>query len=193
MLAERLGGHRAVYELKSDMKISKNSAGPSDVAFIHQDDQFFSMLTVEETLRLAAALRLQSAHKDLSNVAILVDNVMQALSLKHVAGSFVGDPTKRGISGGERKRLAVASELLGNPSLLLADEPTSGLDSFQAYGIMSYLSNLAKQNRMSVVCAIHQPRSSIWGLFDDILLLASGRVIFMGPRDEAIPYFSKLG
>ena len=87
----------------------------------------------------------------------------------------------------------MASELLGNPSLLLADEPTSGLDSFQSYGIMSYLSNLAKQKQMSVVCAIHQPRSSIWSLFDDILLLASGRVVYMGPRDEVIPYFAKLG
>ena len=193
VLAERLGGQRAVYEMNTDLQKTKSPASVSDVAFIHQDDQFFSMLTVEETLKLAAALRLQSTPKHTENVASLVDDVMQALSLKHVAKSFVGDPTKRGISGGERKRLAVASELLGNPSLLLADEPTSGLDAFQAYGIMSYLSSLAKQKKMSVVCAIHQPRSSIWGLFDDILLLASGRLIYMGPREEVIPYFAKLG
>lgn len=182
-----------MYNLKSDLQIIGNPASVTDVAFIHQEDQFFRMLTVEETLKLAAALRLQSAPRHTSNISSLVDDVMQALSLKHVAKSFVGDPTKRGISGGERKRLAVASELLGNPSLLLADEPTSGLDSFQAYGIMSYLSNLAKQKQMSVVCAIHQPRSSIWELLDDILLLACGRVIYMGPREEVIPYFAKLG
>jgi len=95
VLAERLGGQRAVYNMKSDLQKIKNSV--TDVAFIHQDDQFFSMLTVEETLKLAAALRQQSAPKHTASVASLVDDVMQALSLQHVASSTVGDPTKRGI------------------------------------------------------------------------------------------------
>jgi ABC-type multidrug transport system ATPase subunit len=82
--------------MKSDLQKIKNSV--TDVAFIHQDDQFFSMLTVEETLKLAAALRQQSAPKHtVASVASLVDDVMQALSLQHVASSTVGDPTKRGI------------------------------------------------------------------------------------------------
>ena len=173
-------------------EITSDSAAPphtNNIAFIHQDDQFFSMLTVQETLRLAASLRLQQSNLNQTVLYARVEEVIQAMALQHVSSSFIGDTAKRGISGGERKRLAVASELLGSPRILLADEPTSGLDSFQAYSIMSHLSSLAKEKDMCIVCAIHQPRSTIWSLFDDILLLAEGRVAYMGPRGDVIPYF----
>lgn len=78
--------------------------------------------------------------------------------------------------------------------MLLADEPTSGLDSFQAYSIMLHLSQLAKLKKMSILCAIHQPRSSIWNLFDDIILLApGGLVVYSGSRLSMIDYFKKIG
>jgi ABC-type multidrug transport system ATPase subunit len=164
---------------------------PSEkVAYIYQDDSFFSQLTVKETLYLAAALRLYH------NVSYpVIHEVVQYLALSHVADSYVGDILTRGISGGERKRLAVACELLGTtPSLIVADEPSSGLDSFQAKQIMQLLRKIAIEKHVAVVCSIHQPRSSIWALFDDVMILTPlGRVAFHGPKDRAIEYFETLG
>jgi ABC-type multidrug transport system ATPase subunit len=188
VLAGRIQNGTSGYNIRSDLQKYTSRGHDSEVAFIHQDDQFFSMLSVEETLSFASSL-----HVGTNSTPVKISDIIHSMALHHVAKTYVGSPGKRGISGGERKRLAVASELVGNPSLLLADEPTSGLDSFQAYSIMMHLSTLAKTKQISIVCAIHQPRSSIWGLFDDIILLASGQVAYHGPRDQIISYFSNLG
>ena len=161
-----------------------------EVAFIYQDDSFFSQLSVRETLQLAASLRL---YKDASEEAI--EEIMRFLGLDKVADSYVGDILTRGISGGERKRLAVACEMLGTaPALLIADEPSSGLDSFQATQVIMLLKRIAAEKNIAVVCSIHQPRSSIWNIFDDILLLGpGGYVIYHGPRTEVLAYFAGIG
>ena len=208
LIAGRLINGSGGYTIQSDIKkYSTDNNKALNTAFIYQDDHFFSMLTVEETLYLAASLRLStnnnhnklaySSNNTTTTTATprkqLIHDLLDTLDLKKVAYNRVGDINKRGISGGERKRLSVASELLGHPSVLLADEPTSGLDSFQAYSIMLHLSYLSKMKSMCVLCSIHQPRSSIWGLFDDILLLAEGQVVYFGPRTKALTYFSGLG
>ena len=185
----------------SRLKISMNMTclQQNEIAYVYQDDSFFSMITVEETLFLAARLRqlAQYDHINNSNISIsaLVEDVMNSLQLKKISESQVGDPkVTRGISGGERKRLAVASEILGNPKLLLVDEGTSGLDSFQALQVMKLLRVIAKEKNIAVVVSIHQPRSSIWSLFDDILLLTpSGRVAYLGPRQDMLNHFKDLG
>jgi ABC-type multidrug transport system ATPase subunit len=161
-----------------------------DVAFIYQDDSFFSQLSVRETLQLAASLRL---YKDASEETI--EEILRFLGLDKVADSYVGDIVTRGISGGERKRLAVACEMLGTaPALLIADEPSSGLDSFQATQVIMLLKRIAAEKNIAVVCSIHQPRSSIWNIFDDILLLGpGGHVIYHGPRSEILAYFAGIG
>ena len=108
-----------------------------DVAFIYQDDAFFSMLSVSETLTLAAALKLKYQYGG-DQQAKAIDESLSTMSLLNVKDSLVGDPLNtRGISGGERKRLSVACELLSDPKLLVADEPTSGLDSHQAFSVVS--------------------------------------------------------
>lgn len=161
-----------------------------ETAFIYQDDSFFSQISVRETLQLAASLRL---FNETSQAAI--NEIIQFLALDKVADNYVGDIVNRGISGGERKRLAVACELLGtSPALLIADEPSSGLDSFQATQVLQLLKKIAVQKNVAVVCTIHQPRSSIWNVFDDIMLLGpGGHVIYHGPRDQVVPYFSGIG
>ena len=161
-----------------------------DIAFIYQDDSFFSQLSVRETLQLAASLRLYE-HANVN----AINETIHYLALDHVADSPIGDVITRGISGGERKRLAVGCEMLGTaPSLLVADEPSSGLDSFQAKQVILMLQKISIEKNMAVVCAIHQPRSSIWNLFDDILLLGpGGRVIYHGARDKALTYFASIG
>jgi hypothetical protein len=96
------------------------------------------------------------------------------------------------VSGGERKRVNVGVELLSNPQLLLLDEPTSGLDAFQAQNVMESLQNLAQGGR-SVVATIHQPRSSIYSLFDMLLVLSEGRDMYYGPAGEAVAWFESCG
>ena len=161
-----------------------------ETAFVYQDDSFFSQISVRETLQLAASLRLFNETSQ-----AVINEVIQFLALDKVADNYVGDIINRGISGGERKRLAVACEMLGtSPSLLIADEPSSGLDSFQATQVLQLLKKIAVQKNVAVVCSIHQPRSSIWNVFDDIMLLGpGGHVIYHGPRDQVIPYFAGMG
>jgi ABC-type multidrug transport system ATPase subunit len=177
--------------VSGDIQSKDGSLLPSEkVAYIYQEDGFFSQLTVKETLFLAAALRLYH------NVSWpVIHEVVNYLALDHVSDSYVGDILNRGISGGERKRLSVACEMLGTtPSLVVADEPSSGLDSFQAKQVVRLLRKIAIEKDIAVVCTIHQPRSSIWTLFDDIMLLTPlGRVAYHGPRDGIIEYFSRLG
>ncbi|KZV34348.1 hypothetical protein F511_16867 [Dorcoceras hygrometricum] len=162
-------------------------------AFVRQEDLFFSQLTVRETLSLAAELQLQ----DISSVKErdeYVDDLLFKLGLVNCADSRVGDAKVRGISGGEKKRLSLACELIASPSVIFADEPTTGrLDAFQAEKVMETLRKLA-QDGHTVICSIHQPRGSVYAKFDDIVLLTEGSLVYAGPaHDESLSYFSKFG
>lgn len=88
------------------------------------------------------------------------------------------------------KRLAFASEVLTNPSLMFCDEPTSGLDSFMAQNVVQVLKGLAQTGK-TVVCTIHQPSSELYSMFDKLLLMAEGRVAFLGTPEEASMFFSE--
>ena len=153
-------------------------------AYVMQEDAFYSMLTARETLETAA--RLGGAE----NVEATTEALLRDLGLTACADTRVGDAKTRGISGGERKRLALGVQLVGAPSVIFADEPTSGLDSFQAEKVMKTLSRLAKEQNKTVVCSIHQPRSSIVDLFDDLYLLAGGRCAYFGPTRSAREWFA---
>ena len=162
----------------------------ADVALIHQDDIFFSMLSVRETLVLASQLRLPSEDANFQRLAL--EDAISTMALIAVKDSRIGDPTgKRGISGGERKRLSVACELLSKPKLLIADEPTSGLDSYQALSVVSKIKKTVVERGIVGVATLHQPRNSIYALIDDLLLLApGGQVVYHGPREDVLSYFS---
>lgn len=127
-------------------------------------------LTVEETLFYAAELRLPSnmSSKEKQN---RIDDVIQKLGLDKCRHTIIGDPMKRGISGGERKRTAVAIELLTRPRLLFLDEPTSGLDSVTAASLCGLLRDLAHSGQCTVITTIHQPQTKIFNMFDDLILL----------------------
>jgi ABC-type multidrug transport system ATPase subunit len=95
----------------------------------------------------------------------------------------------RGISGGERKRVSVAVELVVRPSVLLLDEPTSGLDSTTALSLIQTLRELATTGGHAIVVIIHQPRTTIYNLFDHLLLLSKGQVVYNGPPSLARSHF----
>ncbi|KAF5199945.1 Abc transporter g family member [Thalictrum thalictroides] len=161
-------------------------------AYVRQEDLFFSQLTVRETLSLAAELQLPTM-SSVEDREEYVNNLLFRLGLVNCADSNVGDAKVRGISGGEKKRLSLACELIASPSVVFADEPTTGLDAFQAEKVMETLRKLAEDGH-TVICSIHQPRGSVYVKFDDILLLVEGALVYAGPaHEEPLSYFSKFG
>ncbi|MEW5320304.1 MAG: hypothetical protein WDW38_011386 [Sanguina aurantia] len=167
------------------------SSGLHKQAYVQQEDIFYSQLTVREILTLAAELRLPADMTPAARTAY-VDRLISVLGLAQCQDARAGDAKTRGISGGERKRLSIGSELIGSPSLIFLDEPTTGLDSFQAEKVMRTMKELARSGH-TVVSSIHQPRSSIFALFDDLVLLSEGRCLFFGPASEIVSYFEQLG
>lgn len=132
------------------------------VALVEQDDQVLSALTVGETLRYGAALRL--SHLPPAERDARVSALVATLRLGACESTRVGDSSSaatRGISGGERKRLCIACELLTLPSLLFCDEPSSGLDSSMAFVVVDVLRELAKSHGVTVIASIHQPSSQV--------------------------------
>ena len=113
------------------------------------------------------------------------------LGLKPCAQTKVGNEWRRGISGGEKRRVSVAIQLLTKPKLLLLDEPTSGLDSFTAHALVVCLQEITQM--CTVVCSIHQPQAKIFALFDSVVLLANGSIVYNGPQEGMVPYFASLG
>lgn len=162
------------------------------VAFVQQDDVLMGNLKVREALLYAAMLRLPSS-VSISEKIKKVDQVIDELGLTKCKYTKIGVPGfSKGISGGERKRLSIAIELLTGPSILFLDEPTTGLDAKTALNIMETIDKLAKSGR-AVVLTIHQPRSDIVQKFDKLLMLSRGRTAYFGKASEATKYFSKLG
>ncbi|WCJ33226.1 ABC-2 type transporter family protein [Euphorbia peplus] len=169
-----------------------SSSGAYKFAYVTQEDLFFSQLTVRETLSLAAELQLPEIYS-LEEREEYINNLLFKIGLVSCADSIVGDAKVRGISGGEKKRLSLACELIASPSVIFADEPTTGLDAFQAERVMETLRQLA-QDGHTVICSIHQPRSSVYSKFDDIVLLSEGALVYAGPaHEEPLTYFSKFG
>jgi ABC-type multidrug transport system ATPase subunit len=121
-----------------------------------------------------------------------VDEIIKDLKLSKCQNTYIGGPLIKGVSGGERKRTSIGVELITNPSLIFLDEPTTGLDSYTATQVMKILRGLANQGR-TVVQTIHQPNSEIFELFDRLMLLAQGKIVFYNQKDKAIPYFSSIG
>jgi len=160
-------------------------------AFVKQEDNFFPYMTVRETLDFRVQLRLgsklgRSARED------VVDNLMEKLYLTKSADTIVGNSKVRGISGGERKRLAIACEIISSPNVIFLDEPTSGLDSYQASEVVKSLRNMADAGK-TIVAVIHQPSQSVFGMFDDLMLLSNGSLMYFGEVKDVRSYFGKLG
>lgn len=159
--------------------------------YVVQDDVVMGTLTVRENLQFSAALRLPTTMKnDEKNERI--NTIIKELGLSKVADSKVGTQFTRGISGGERKRTSIGMELITDPSILFLDEPTTGLDSSTANAVLLLLKRMSKQGR-TIIFSIHQPRYSIFKLFDSLTLLASGKLLFHGPAQKALEYFASAG
>jgi ATP-binding cassette subfamily G (WHITE) protein 2 len=141
-----------------------------------KDDMLNGNFTTFETLKYTADLRLEKGLTRQQKNDI-IDDVMLQMGISHARNTIVGTPIKKGISGGERKRLCVAMELITGPKLLFLDEPTSGLDSVTALSLCTKLRALAKD--CTIVNTIHQPQAKIFRLFDKLILLKVGCLFWL--------------
>ncbi|XP_014285221.1 protein white [Halyomorpha halys] len=161
-------------------------------AYVQQDDLFIGTLTVREHLIFQALVRMDR-HIPLETRMARVEEVISELTLSRCQNTIIGVPGKlKGISGGEMKRLSFASEVLTNPPLMFCDEPTSGLDSFMAQNVVTVLKSLAEKGK-TVICTIHQPSSEVYSMFDKVLLMAEGKMAFLGTPAEANEFFKTMG
>ncbi|XP_016111885.1 ATP-binding cassette sub-family G member 2-like [Sinocyclocheilus grahami] len=159
--------------------------------YVVQDDVVMGTLTVRENLRFSAALRLPKSIRQREKDE-KVERLIQELGLSKVADSRVGTQLIRGISGGERKRTNIGMELIIDPPVLFLDEPTTGLDASTANSVLMLLKRMANSGR-TIILSIHQPRYSIYRLFDSLTLLVGGRLVYHGPAQDALDYFMQIG
>ncbi len=170
------------YDVHRDKEILKGIIG-----YIPQDDLLIEELTVFQNLYFNAKL----CFKDFSHEEIveLIEKVLSDLDLYDVKDLKVGNPLKKFISGGQRKRLNIGLELVREPYILFVDEPTSGLSSTDSEMVMDLLREQTRKGKLLIV-NIHQPSSDIFKLFDKLLVMdKGGRVVYYGDPLDAVVYF----
>ncbi|KAK7341247.1 hypothetical protein VNO80_24173 [Phaseolus coccineus] len=161
------------------------------VAYVTQEDTMLGTLTVRETIYYSANLRLPGSMRK-EEVNERIEGTIMEMGLQECADRLIGNWHLRGISGGEKRRLSIALEILTRPTLLFLDEPTTGLDSASAYFVAQTLRNLAHDAK-TVISSIHQPSSEVFALFDHLFLLSGGQTVYFGPAQKATEFFAKAG
>jgi ABC-type multidrug transport system ATPase subunit len=185
------------------------------MGFVPQDDVVHDDLTVRENLSYAAMLRLPIPNNNSCRTKSIfcsqrtrccnsnggnreyydqyVDRVLEMLQMGHIQHSIVGSVEKRGISGGQKKRVNIGLELVADPDVLFLDEPTSGLDSTSSEIILAALKELSRLGR-TIIMVIHQPRYSIFASMDNVIFLGpGGKTVYSGSPIDATDYFEMLG
>ncbi|XP_035718100.1 ATP-binding cassette sub-family G member 1-like [Vespa mandarinia] len=154
--------------------------------YILQEDYLPNLFTVNELMMISVNLKIGD-NLNQKMKQILIDNILNTLDL-------LEDKNKRTdiLSGGQKKRVSIALELVDNPSIMFLDEPTTGLDSYSSVQCIKMLKNLARDNK-TIICTIHQPSATIYEMFDHIYLLADGRCMYDGTSKNTVDYFAKLG
>jgi len=170
---------------------SKSTLSYGIAGYVTQEDVLIGTLTVKESIQYSASLRLPDRTSRAEQKKI-VESAIVDMGLYECQNTAVGNFFVRGLSGGEKRRLSIALQILTRPRVLFLDEPTSGLDSAAAYFVVQTLKNLAKDGR-TLISAIHQPSSEVFELFDSLILLSSGQTIFFGDRASAPQHFASAG
>ncbi|KXT11513.1 hypothetical protein AC579_8513 [Pseudocercospora musae] len=160
-------------------------------SFVEQEDTLIGSLTVEETLKFAARLSLPGSLTK-AEARDRVSTLIDSFGLSGQRHTLIGTPLQKGISGGQKRRVSVATQLITGPRVLYLDEPTSGLDSTASFEVMSFIRNIARQNRLIVIASIHQPSTKTFDLFSKVTLLSQGKTCYTGPVPEMSDFFAEI-
>ncbi|KAI7261954.1 putative ABC transporter [Hortaea werneckii] len=194
VLAHRTAALNA--SVQANVYINGSPANPKTFrrisAYVEQEDALVGSLTVRETLNFAARLSLPSSVSKLERIQ-RIEALLTAFGLGGQANNLIGTAIRKGISGGQKRRVSVAAQLITSPKLLFLDEPTSGLDSAASFEVISFVKEIAKKHNLIVIASIHQPSTSTFAMFDKLLLLSQGGTAYSGPVSEVQPYFDACG
>ncbi|TDH69671.1 hypothetical protein CCR75_008130 [Bremia lactucae] len=191
LLADRIssGDVTGAIELNGAARVPKSFRAVT--SYVAQEDALLGSFTVQETMCMAAKLSLPCSVTS-TQIVTRVNDVIEAMGLATCRHTLVGDMFRKGLSGGQKRRLSIAMELLANPSILILDEPTSGLDSCATHNVMKLLEKLCTQGK-TIVCTIHQPSSLVYNFFTNVIVLSAGSTVYCGPRSQMMAHFASVG
>lgn len=181
--------------VRFDGKITANGKDIKDfrfkdyIGYVTQEDVMMPTMTCRESLAFAATLKIPAPKTYIDK---LVHEMLEHLRLTKVADSIIGSHIRKGISGGERKRVAIGIELISEPSIMFLDEPTSGLDSYTAGIVVDLLLEEARKGR-TIITTLHQPSAEIYKKFHKLILMMEGNIVYQGYAKESRHYFQELG
>lgn len=187
-----------VHDLKvtGDFHIDGNRVDYRDISnsisFVPQEDVLIGELTPRETLYNSAAMKRAKSTSELNED---VSHLLEVLGLTEVADNTIGTTFVRGISGGQKKRVDIGTELVAAPKLLFLDEPTSGLDASIAFDVLKSIYDIARASngKLSILLSIHQPNSRLLELLDHIIVLGDGSMNFFGTVPESVAHLRSIG
>lgn len=161
------------------------------MGYVPQDDIVHPQLTVREALYFSTKLRTDLSDSEIEK---RIDNILEELGMRDKKDSLIGSPERKVLSGGQRKRVNIAMELITDTPVLFLDEPTSGLSSYDAEGVVDLLKRLARSGK-TIITTIHQPSISIFRKFDNLIMISRdsgkpGALAFFGPAyPDSIQFF----
>lgn len=159
-------------------------------AYVMAEDAIYPTTTPREAFSFVCKLRLPSLTEEERTQR--AEKMLEVLGLTGCADTYIGNALLKGISSGEKKRTAVGIELLPDPEVCFLDEPTTGLDSFRALELIRVSRKIADSGK-TVIAVIHQPSSEIFDLFDDVIFMSKGYIVYNGPVKDVVPYFADRG
>lgn len=158
--------------------------------YVTQDDILQPFLTPNQIFKFGVDLKMSQLNQTQKDN--LINKLIEDLMLDKCKDTMIGDVEIKGISGGERKRTAIGYELITDPKILFLDEPTTGLDSVTAKNVIEIILKEAKIKKRIVIFTIHQPSSSIFSLFDNVMVLVNGFNVYSGKRRNILSFYSKF-
>ncbi|XP_017760131.1 PREDICTED: ATP-binding cassette sub-family G member 1-like isoform X1 [Eufriesea mexicana] len=180
-----LAGYKSTGNVTGHISIDGQTQFKKMSCYIMQEDHLQPWLTVQEAMQFAVDLKLGNVSQTAKLTAI--DEILNILRLRHARNT-----TTEGLSGGEKKRLSIALELVNNPPIIFLDEPTTGLDEISAAQCIELLKFLARLGR-TVICSLHTPSASIFAKFDHVYVIAAGQCLYRSTVHNLVPFVCQVG
>eukprot|EP01132_Coremiostelium_polycephalum_P006122 gene6122-7628_t len=192
-LANRWGNGKIEGSLLFNNHPLDSSTHQKDTIYVNQEDRHIALLTVRETMDFSAQCNMgENVSDQVKNER--VNLILDQMGMNHTSNTIVGNEFFRGISGGQKRRVTIASEFTKCPNLILMDEPTTGLDSATSFSIISKVKTITIESKTSTLISLLQPSPELTALFDDVMIMTEhGHIAYFGPMEEILPYFKSIG